>query len=115
MISLEETIAGLAFLERHAPDECKSAIALARGACLHTGKLAALEELRARPYDDLELSVRALNGLGHIGCKTIRDVEELVALPDDVVFLRGKKVYFGKKCLRETREVLKRLGLEARR
>ena len=114
MISIDETLAGLAFLEAHAPQACRPAITMARGACLVVAQDAAVMRLRARSCDDLELSVRALNAIGHLGCKTIGDVEALARLPDDVVLARGKTVYFGKKCLREVREVLKNIGLEVR-
>lgn len=114
MISEAEVLAGLDFLERHAPGRMKEAVAVAHRACLVIREDTKIDELRARPANDLELSVRSANALAHLGLKTVRAVEEFAWLPDAVILERGKKLYFGKKCVKEVRECLTNIGLGRR-
>lgn len=115
MMTAREALGGLAFLARYAPVGMRSAILLAQAACERVLDEMSLDEIRDRPVDDLEVSIACGAALGHLGFKTIRDVEEFVWLPDDVILQKGKKVYFGKKRIKEVRNVLKELGLEGRR
>ncbi len=115
MISDDELMAGLKFLSRHAPHEYHTSLEQAIVACFAIRDLGALDKLRARPVDDLELSVRSLNALMHMGLVTIGDVETLMAKDDDVILTRGKRHYFSKKCLKEVRLLLKSIDLEVKR
>ena len=70
-----------------------------------TGKRDEMEELLARPLEDLELPVRPYNCLKQIGVKTIG---ELLQYPEsELLKLRN----FGEKSLEEIREKLTPLGL----
>lgn len=115
MISDDELFAGLKFLSRHAPPEYRASIMGALDACCVLRDLSALDKLRSRPADDLELSVRSANAMQSMGLLTIGDVEALMAKDDDLVLLRGKSCHFTKKCLKEVRLLLASIGLEVRR
>lgn len=114
MISAAEVLAGLTFLEAHAPDAMRGAIHVARGACEQVHAVAKLDEFRRSSAEGLELSIRSAVALAHLGLKTVGDVEEFAALPDEVVFARGKKVSLGKKSLKEIRALMATLGLGRR-
>lgn len=114
MISEAEVLAGLAFLEIHAPESMRGAVRMARGACESIRAAEKLAELRLRPADDLELSIRSLNGLATVGVKTVGDAEAFVALSDEEIRARDPKRYLGKKSLREIRALLKNIGLGRR-
>ena len=115
MIDDSEVFAGLAFLERYARPEFQPALRMAAQALSVVRAKHQLDAVRARDAADLELSVRSLAALSHMGLKTVADVETFVSKPDATVFEFGKRHYFGKKCLREVREVLKNIGLPERR
>jgi len=114
MMTKEEVLAGLAFIEKYAPEQMRGAIRVARSACEVVRAEIDLDEVRKRPADDLELSVRTAVALAHLGLKTVGAVEEFAALSDEVILARGKKVYFGKKSIKEMREVLGNIGLGRR-
>lgn len=111
MMTAKEVLSGLVFLAKYAPAQMHGPLQLARAACEKALDDMTLDEIRDRPADDLEVSVACAASLGHLGLKTVRDVEEFVKLPDDVILTRGKKVYFGKKRIKEVRNVLKEIGL----
>ncbi len=115
MMDDSEVLAGLSFLERHAPPEFGPALRMAAGACLQIHAQRIAEALRGRSAEELELSGPTLSALGHLGLKTVKDVEDFVGLPEHVILERGKKVWFGKKSIKEVRDLLKQIGLEARR
>jgi ParB-like chromosome segregation protein Spo0J len=75
----------------------------------------AIDKLRARPADDLELSVRSANALAAMKLETIGAVEQLMAMADDVILERGKRHYFTKKSIKEVRLLLISIGLGSRR
>lgn len=112
-LSVAELLAGLAFLERHAPPAAarslgayQSAVTAAKHACERVRAEEKNEELRETPCDDLELSVRAANVLKDLGCRTLRDVEAL-----DPARLLDRRTGGGKKTAREVAELLRNLGL----
>lgn len=114
MISDAELLAGLAFLKIHAHPAYHAALHMAEGACMAVRADRERDDLRTRAAEDLELSVRAANALLHLGIKTVGDLERFV----DKVDLSSpalKRAYFGKRVLKECREVLKNIGLESRR
>lgn len=114
MMTKEEVLTGLAFLEKYAPEKMRGALRMAKGACEAIGVEIDIDELRKRPVDDLELSVRTAVALAHLGLKTVRDVEEFVWLPDDVILARSKKVEFRKKGIKEVRALMTNIGLGRR-
>lgn len=114
MISAEEVLAGLEFLERHADEAFKSAIRLALGACRNVQTGRKFDDVRGRPVDDLELSIRALSALAALGLKTIGDVEQFMRKSDSTLLAEGKRANFGAKSVKEVRAILKDIGLEYR-
>jgi hypothetical protein len=48
-----------------------------------------------------------------MGLKTVGDVEKFMSAPDDRLMVHGKPYYFGKKCIKEVRALLKELELGA--
>ena len=60
------------------------------------------------------MSVRALCALQDLGIKTVGDLERLIS-EVDLSSREAKKAGFGKRVLKECREVLKNIGIEPRR
>jgi DNA-directed RNA polymerase alpha subunit len=65
------------------------------------------ESFRERSIEDLEISIRLGNALDARGIKTVRQLEAMTAEE-----LMKSKDFFGKKMLRETREILASLGMK---
>jgi DNA-directed RNA polymerase alpha subunit len=72
-----------------------------------------IESYRDRPIEDLEISIRLGLALSVRAIKTVRQLEATTA---EALMKSsgspGSSSYFGKKCLRETREVLASLGMK---
>jgi hypothetical protein len=111
MIDDGELLAGLAFLARYAHPDYRSVLAVCSADVLAIRAEHKRNEIRKVPITDLELSIRTSNALTSLGLKTVDDVESFVSFKDEMILERGKRHYFGKKCLKETRALLKELGL----
>lgn len=115
MISIGELIAGLTFLEIHAPDDrMKLSIKHCQEEVLSLRKELQLEELRASKAEDLELSVRALNCIAKCHLLTVGAVELFMMNHTDSELCSGefRRNFWGKKVAKEIRLLLKELGLE---
>lgn len=85
--------------------------------CLHEvdeiAKAEVTESMRSRLVEDLEISVRLEAALRVREILTVRELESKTA--EDLIGSSGppgSSSYFGKKCLREVREVLASLGMK---
>jgi hypothetical protein len=67
-----------------------------------------IEDLRDRSLEDLEISVRLDMALRVRGIKTVRQLEACAA--KDLMRTERGRYFFGKKMLRETRDLLCSLG-----
>jgi DNA-directed RNA polymerase alpha subunit len=117
MISHHDAIEMLAILARNSPPEFQAVLRAALSSFERVMEDRQRDEMRAHRADELELSVRSLNAIEKLGINTVGELETFVGRPDDVVLAEAKRApyHFGKKCLREVREVLKNVGLEPRR
>lgn len=107
VIDAAEILAGLAFLERHASPRYADILLNARLACEAAHLEAKLDEVRRGPVSDLNISIRAVNGLRSAGCVTVRDVERMMMTwSDKDIINSNKKGYINKRCIRETRSAL---------
>ena len=114
VISDAELLAGLAFLQIHAHPAYHGALHMAEGACKQIRAEIQRGEVRMRAAEELEMSVRAALAIRQLGVKTVGDLEQLLD-KIDLSSRDAKRAGFGKKCLKECREMLKNLGLEPRR
>lgn len=111
-----ELLAGLAFLRRYAHPDFMPSLQLAESAILAIRRERALDEIRARPIADLELSIRAHNTLARFKDLTfVRDLEKFMDRPDSAILRRTHHDFFGMKTIKEIRALLKEIGLESRR
>lgn len=111
-LSDAELLAGLAFLEIHTPPAYRETLQAASREVSRIRHQQKLDELRGRHASSLETSVRAGRALEAMGCVTVGDVEKLIAgKPDASLLQKGKPHRFGKKCLKETQELLRSRGL----
>ena len=78
MISVDETMAGLAFLRRYAPDELRPYLEETEQRIQKDIREAKILSVRQRSVDDLEISVRLANILHREGCRTIGEAEKLL-------------------------------------
>ena len=111
MIEDSELLAGLAFLKRYAHLDYGPTLDSAIVTVNYIRMAHKADEIRKQPTDDMELSVRSLAALRSLKLTTVGEVERFVNLTDREIIERGKKHYFGKKCLKEVRELLRGLGL----
>ena len=110
-LSPAEILAGIAFLESHAPDGFRPTIEACRRALEETRQEQTRERWRERTWDELGLCVRAESVLRDLGLRTIREVEKLMSRSDPaLVGTYGRKA-LTKIVLRDLREGLKRKGL----
>jgi hypothetical protein len=112
MIDDSELLAGLAFLQRHAHPDYTPSLKMAESTILVIRRGRALDELRKRPIDDLELSVRADTALRRLDLETIGDVERFMDRPDSALLNRSHRDFFGMKTIKEVRAILKAIGLD---
>ena len=118
MISDAELLAGLAFLQIHSHPAHHAALKMALSACNAVHQDRKRDEVRVRAASDLEVSVRTGCALQDLGIKTVGDLERLLNDPAEENLLssrEAKKAGFGKRVLKECREVLKNVGIEPKR
>ena len=104
-----ELLAGLAFLQRYAHTDFHPVLQIAIDACVNVRANRKRAEIRRMLVGDVELSIRSANALERMGVTTVAEMESLVAMPDAEIMARGKKHWFGKKCLKEVRLLLNEL------
>lgn len=84
--------------------------------CIHEvdwiAKEEALDTDRERLIENLEISIRLCNALRARDITTVRELESTTA--EKLTESSSPANYFGKKCLRETREVLASMGMKLR-
>jgi hypothetical protein len=112
LLSHAEILAGVAFLESHAPDAWQPWLTACRKALEEQRKADKEEAWRTRPLGGLGLCVRAEVALRDLGAKTVGDVEKLFAGRSDE-WIRSTHGYrkFTKIVLRDVRGRLKANGL----
>ena len=109
-----ELFAGLAFLMRHAHPAYSQYLEIAERACRSVRQRRNEDDLRMTPIDDLEISIRLLTALKALKLETAGHIERLLCDHREEDLLssgEAKNARFGKKCLKECRELMRNLGL----
>lgn len=112
-ISVAEVLAGLTFLEIHAPDRYQPLVRACR-LRIESERELEPERVRAVLADNLELSIRSLHAILSSSINTVGDLERFMVAHSDEELRSGEWRFrgWGKKATKEVRELLKSLGLE---
>lgn len=111
VLDLAEIMAGVTFLEVHAPPEVKGALEACSRAIEGVARQMRLDRVRDLAIDDVEVSIRTSLRLKGRGIKSLRALETLLTSKTDEQL---RWMFKGElKTLKECREMLKTLGLKS--